>query len=115
MRAVLLAFGLILAAAPAVAETIPAGEARAHVGETATVAGPVGDVHTARSGKVTFIDIGGHYPANPFTAVIFAADMAKFPDLPQLVGKTVEVTGAIRLYEGRPEIVVTTRSQIEAK
>jgi hypothetical protein len=115
MRTLVLALGLATIATPVLAQTIPAAAARAHAGATVTVEGTVGDVHAARSGKVTFIDIGGRYPKNPLTAVIFAADAAKFPDLPKLVGKTVDVTGAIRLYKGQPEIVLTSRDQIKAK
>ncbi len=113
--------GLALAAAPApaLAQTqmpaIAAAEAKAHVGQTATVEGVVSEVHTAASGRATFIDIGGRYPDNVFTAVIFSRDVTKFSNLDALNGKTVEVTGPIRLHRGKPEIILNDPGQIKAK
>jgi len=87
MRTPILALGLIstfaVAALPARAETIGPADAKAHVGQTVTVEAPVSAVHTGRSG-VTFIDIGGRYPDSNFTAVIFAADVVKFPNVSAL-------------------------------
>ena len=108
--------GLAAVAAPALAQTqvtAPA-DAKAHVGQTVTIEGPVGNVSTARSGK-TFIDIGGRYPDNAFAAVIFADDSAKFPDIKALDGKVVDITGAVSLYRGKPEIVLKSADQVKAK
>jgi DNA/RNA endonuclease YhcR with UshA esterase domain len=114
-RLFLLALGLVLVALPALAGTIAASEARGHVGQTVTVEGKVSNVHTARRSGVTFIDIGGRYPDNAFTAVIFKRDAGKFSGLPALVGKTVDVTGAVRLYRGKPEIILTAASQLKSQ
>jgi hypothetical protein len=64
-----LTLGLVVLAAPALAQTqtIAPADAKAHVGQTVTIEGPVGNVYTARSG-MTFIDIGGRYPDNDFAA-----------------------------------------------
>lgn len=118
MKAFVLAVALALTAAPSLAETqtqpIAAADAKAHVGQTVTVEGAVGGVHTARSG-MTFIDIGGRYPDNAFTAVIFTGDRSKFPDVQSLGGKTVDITGAVSLYRGKPEIVLKSADQIKTK
>jgi hypothetical protein len=90
------------------------GAAR-HRGIFATVEGVVRNVHTARSGSATFLDIGGVYPDNPFSAVIFADDMARVGDVSGLVGRAVSITGKIskiRMYRGKPEIIVAARNQI---
>src|SRR5271154_2050690 len=87
-------FGLALAAAPAFAQSIAAADAQTHVGQTVTVEGAVSDVHQIPNG-ITFIDIGGHYPDNVFTAVILADDAKKFPDMMSFNGKTVDITGAV--------------------
>ncbi len=115
MRAVVLVLGLALTAAPALAETIAPNEAQGHVGQTVTVEGVVSEVHTAASGRATFIDMGGRYPNNSFTVVIFSGNASKFPNLDALIGKTVDVTGSIRLHNGRPEIILNDPGQIEAK
>ena len=64
---------------------------------------------------MTLPDMGGRYPNNHFAAVIFPEDAIKFPDLGSLSGKMVEVTGSVRLYHGKPEIILRRRDQIKAK
>jgi len=44
-------------------------------------------------------------PRGPDAAVIFPDDAGKFPDAGSLSGKMVEVTGSVRLYHGKPEII----------
>jgi DNA/RNA endonuclease YhcR with UshA esterase domain len=129
MRTLVLAFSLILLAVPAFAQTTETAEpadaknggqtvepadAKSHIGQTVTVEGPVDNVHTARSGN-TFIDIGGHYPNNTFAAVIFSQDASKFPNVSSLKGKTVDVSGKVRLYRGKAEIILTNADQLKAK
>lgn len=110
------ALGVAALATPALAETqtIAPADAKAHVGQTVTIEGPVGNVSTARSG-MTFIDIGGRYPDNAFAAVIFSDDSGKFADVKALNGKVVDVTGAVTLYRGKPEIVLKSADQMKAK
>jgi hypothetical protein len=96
------------------AETVPADQAQAHVGKVVTIEGAVSGIHKSNSG-VTFLDIGGQFPNNAFAAVIFKDDAGKFPDISAFGGKTVEVTGSIRLYQGRPEIILNDPAQITAK
>jgi DNA/RNA endonuclease YhcR with UshA esterase domain len=115
MRAFVLALGFTLTATPTFAETIAPNEAREHVGQNVTVEGMVNEIHHAASGSATFIDMGGRYPNNPFTAVIFKDDAAKFPDVDALDGKMIDVTGSIRLYHGKPEIILNDAAQIKAK
>ena len=114
MRTLFLAVGFVLAALPARAQTIGLAEVKTHVGQPVTVEAAVSDVHTGRSG-VTFVDMGGRYPDNAFVAVIFAADAAKFPNLSALEGKTVNISGPVQLYQGKPEIVLKSADQVKAK
>lgn len=120
MRMIVLALGLgmglecALASGSAQAEIIAPGQAQAHVGQIVTVQGTVGGIFTARSGA-RFLDIGGAFPDNALAAVIFKDDAAKFPSVDSLRGKTVAVTGSIRLYRGKPEIVLSDPAQLVAK
>jgi hypothetical protein len=100
-------------AVPALAAAIPASRASAHVGQTITVEGVVSEVHTARSGKETFIDIGGTYPNQTFSAVIFAPSMSAVGDVSGLAGKAVDISGTIQMYGGKPEVIITSRGQIK--
>jgi DNA/RNA endonuclease YhcR with UshA esterase domain len=115
MRILILAFCFALAIVPALAETIRPAEARRNVGKNVTVEGIVSEVHHAASGRVTFVDMGGRYPNNTFAGVIFSDDADKFPDMDSLGGKTVDVTGTIKLYNKRPEIILNEAGQIKAK
>jgi DNA/RNA endonuclease YhcR with UshA esterase domain len=117
MRRLALAVLFAAAATPALAQTsaIAPAAAKDHVGEQVTVEGVVSEVHHAASGRTTFIDIGGRYPNNPFAAVIFESDAAKFPNIDAFGGKTVDITGRIRLYRGAPEIILSDPGQIKVR
>jgi DNA/RNA endonuclease YhcR with UshA esterase domain len=115
MKAFVLALLLTVTAAPALAETITAAEAKNHIGQNVTVEGAVSEVHHAESGKVIFIEIGGRYPNNTFAAVIFKDDFNKFSNADSLAGKTIDVTGQIKEYRGRPEIILSDPAQLKVK
>jgi DNA/RNA endonuclease YhcR with UshA esterase domain len=115
VRTLILVLTFVLTAAPALAQTLRPADARAHVGETVTVEGTVDEVHTARRSGVTFLDMGGRYPNEAFMAVIFAEDAGKFPNVHALEGKTVDISGPVRLYRGTPEIILKDAAQVKAK
>jgi hypothetical protein len=91
------------------------GNREAYVGKTAMVCGAVAstklDAHL-RS-RPTFLDFAKLYPNQVFTAVIFERDRAKF-GTPETTyeGKRVCVTGQVRNYRGKPEIIVSDSSQL---
>ncbi len=110
--------GLALSALAARADPITADEAVKHAGETTTVCGVVAGAKYAAQirGGLTFIDFGKPYPNASFTAVIFAADRAKFGTPEKgLAGKQVCVTGKIEMFRGKPEIVLTDPKQLAVK
>lgn len=115
LQALVLAFGLALAAAPALAETVAPGDAQKYIGRTVTIEGVVSDVHHAASGSAIFLNFGDRYPDQTFTAVIFQANESKFPDVDALEGKAIDVTGPVRRYKGRPEIILNDPGQIKMK
>lgn len=86
-------------------QLIGPADAASHIGQSVVIRGVADDVHRTRTG-IVFIDMGGRYPANAVTAVIFAEDAAKFPEVGSLQGRTVEVSGVVHLYHGKPEIVL---------
>lgn len=102
----------LLAASPAFAVTISAQEAAQHIGETVTVEG-VANVHVANS--ASFLDLGGAYPNEVFQAVIFPSRAKAFGDLNGYNGETVDVTGRIRAYNGKPEIILNDPIQLRMK
>src|SRR5438874_13035747 len=102
---------LAIAQAPA---TYTATEAAKHVGETATVTDRVDGVHQSGKGNI-FLNMGGKYPNQAFTAFIPSANAAQFSQPQQYEGRTVVVSGKITLYRGKPEIIVNSLSQISTK
>jgi DNA/RNA endonuclease YhcR with UshA esterase domain len=87
--------------------------AHAYVGQTVTVEGTVATVHVTRTGT-TFLNFGAAYPKQTFTAVIFRPAASRFPNPQQWEGKRVRVTGQVRLYRGKPEIILEELSQLLA-
>src|SRR5436189_4374150 len=94
--------------------TYTAVEAAKHVGETATITDTVDGVHQSGKGNI-FLNMGGNYPNQAFTAFIPSTSAAQFPQPQQYEGRTVAVSGKITLYKGKPEIIVNSPSQISAK
>ena len=76
----LLALLAVMCAALAIAQAPPnytAAEAAKHVGETATVTDRVEGVHQSGKGNI-FLNMGGKYPNQAFTAFIPSASAAQF-------------------------------------
>src|SRR5438094_2649581 len=94
--------------------TYPPEEAAKHVGETATVTAKVDGVHQSGKGNI-FLNMGGKYPNQAFTAFIPSSSAGQFSQPQQYEGRTVSVSGKITLYHGKPEIIVNSPSQISAK
>ena len=102
-----LVFGWFLAASLPAEEgkeeipVIPPEEAAQHDGKVVTVKGKVEGQKTAASGG-TYLNFGGRYPNHIFSCRAFTD---KFPDgVPAAEGKTVEVTGKIKMHEGKPSM-----------
>ena len=100
---------------PAQAATLTSGDARHHIGETATVCDTVASTHYApRSrGQPTFLNLGHPYPNPDFTVVIWGEDRGKFGEPETLEGQRICVTGPIRSYRGGPEIIVRDPGQVK--
>jgi micrococcal nuclease len=91
---------------------VPWQEAAKHYEEYVTVEGRV--VVTRNTGKVCFLNFD-HDWRRTFTAVIFASRFDAFPERPEehYRDKRVQVTGLVREYKGKPEIVLNSPEQIE--
>jgi hypothetical protein len=49
----------------------------------------------------------------PFTVVVFGNDLKDVGDVRRLAGRSIEIRGAVKIYDGRPEIILRRISQIE--
>ncbi len=90
---------------------VPIAEARQYIGKTQCVRGTVVQVKQGRKG-VTFLDFCEDYRACPFTAVVFAGDLKHVGDVRQLKGRTIELLGTVREYDGRAEIILRNARQL---
>jgi len=117
MRALVLAIVLPLTAPPAWAQTVIAPcDALQHVGEKVTVEGAVEQVNHPTSGYVTYINMCGRFPKNSFQAVVADDDIAKFPGLEAIDGKTVAITGLVkRRHKDHAEIILNDPAQLKSK
>jgi DNA/RNA endonuclease YhcR with UshA esterase domain len=111
MLIALLAYTLFLQPA-----SLTAAEAKAHVGEQATVCGVVKSARWASTSnrRPTFLNLDEAYPKQLFTVVIFEEHRGAFTPPPEtrFDKKRICVSGKIEDFRGTPEIVVSAPSQI---
>lgn len=110
MLALVLA-ALSLAAPVKITPTITPAEAAKHVGEEVIVQGTVDQIVLSVN-LTTHINFGGIYPNHQFTATIFKARQSFFSGVKGYEGKVVQVRGLVRLYRGKPEIVLNDPEQL---
>ena len=112
-RKLLAVLGLLLSpCTSSAADCIPIHEAGQHIGATKCVTGKVVRVKVGAKG-VHFLDFCEDAMACPFTVVVFANDLRDVGDVRRLVGRTIEIRGTVKAYDGRPEIILSRISQIE--
>lgn len=92
-------------------DCIPIQEAAQHVGETKCVTGKVLRVKVGARG-VHFLDFCEDQLACPFSVVIFSHDLKDVGDVRRLAGRSIEILGPVKAYDGRPEIILRRISQI---
>ena len=97
---------------PGTAQVIPWQDAAKYYGKWTTVEGTI--IATHNSGKACFLNFHPDYQRY-FGVVIFASAFSRFPANPESYyhGKKVRVSGYIKEYEGKPEIILDDPSQIE--
>lgn len=96
--------------------TYSAAEAADHVGERATVCGPVASTaYLPRvRGQPTFLNLGKPYPDQLFTVVIWDRYRPRFGEPEKrYAGKEICVSGRIEEHEGTPQIEARAPAWIE--
>ncbi len=93
-------------------ECIQIAEAGQHIGETKCVTGKVLRVKVGAK-NVHFLDFCEDAMACPFTVVVFGNDLKDVGDVRRLAGRTIEIRGNVKAYDGRPEIILSRISQIQ--
>ncbi len=85
-----------------------------NIGKEAIIEGLVAEAYRSDS-ETVFLNFGAKYPNNCFTAVIFKSSLVNFSEKPEndYSGKIVRIKGKITQYEGKPEIILKSATQIE--
>ena len=91
--------------------TIGTAQASDYIGKQVTVTGIVAQVSIRPS--LIFLYFDKPYPENPFTAIVRNSHTNEFEKLPALKGKFVSVRGQVRDYNGKPEMELTSKSQLK--
>jgi len=81
------------------------------VGKKGSFQGTVSAVYTPESNGLVILDFADDYKT-ALTAVLFAKDYKKFPNMQTLKGQSVVVNGQFKAYEGKAEIELTDPKQI---
>ena len=104
--AVFLLFSRLAAAA-----CVAVSEAPKKIGDTRCVTGKVEKITQGPLG-LQYIDFCAEHAKCPFTAVVFADHLRDVGDIRTLVGKTIQVHGQVREYDGHAEILVREARQL---
>jgi hypothetical protein len=111
----LIAVAIIAASANAQVE-IKTTEVLQHVGDSVTITDTVmsGRFLSSSKGGPTLLNVGGLYPNQLLTLVIWSIDRKNFEDAPEVlyVKKAVKVTGKVELFKDKPQIVLHSDKQI---
>ncbi|RYG29811.1 MAG: hypothetical protein EOO01_37670 [Chitinophagaceae bacterium] len=92
-------------------------ELSSYTGDSVTVKGKIFGVRYLESAKntPTFINVGGAFPNQLLTIVIWGDVRKKLSYAPEeepYVNGFTKVSGRVELYRGKPQIVVTNPSQL---
>ncbi|MEP6951477.1 MAG: hypothetical protein ABI863_19460 [Ginsengibacter sp.] len=88
-------------------------DAKNHVGEIVKICTKIYGGKFLEKDTLTLLNAGGYYPDAPLTIIIRADALKEFNNpVSYYKGAMVCVTGKVELFKNKPQIVVTTRSQI---
>jgi hypothetical protein len=108
----LFVFLLVLSSAPLFgSDCVPIHDAGQYVGEVKCVTGKVLHVIVEDDGN-HFVDFCEDRAACPFSVVVFASDLEDVGDVRLLEGQVIEINGAVKLHQGRPQIVLNRIKQL---
>lgn len=111
LRVLLIVAGLCAAAA---AECVPFEQLQGKRDDAVCITGKVVKVNQSHAGN-WFLDFCENYRQCSFSVFIFEKDAEKLGDLRSLQGRQVTIYGRIREYNGKPEIILRDRRQLEGE
>jgi hypothetical protein len=108
-----LAFLALLIPGVSSAGCIPFSQAQKHIGETQCVSGKVLHVEAGSQGT-HYLRFCEDSASCSFSVVVFSDDLKSVGDVGQLQGKTIEIRGEVKEYDGRAEIILQKSGQLKS-
>lgn len=102
---------LLASVATCRADCYPFEQAPKHVGEMVCIRGRVVKVSSSPSGT-HYLNFCENYLTCPFSVVIFPSRLEEIGDVRSLQDHEIEIDGLVKLYNGRPEIVLAESNQL---
>ncbi len=103
--------------ATSLAETLPASQAKYHIGEHHTVCGNVAEVKHLR--KRVVMNLDQRYPYESMYGLVWNDKVSYVQSgvglLDNLAGKRICITGTIEEYKGHAEIIIYSPSMIKVE
>ena len=99
-------------------QTVPLDSVINYEGKIITVCSKVQSTYVTKGDKkTTYLNFGNPYPNTTFTVVIFEGDLPNFKNTPSefLKDKNVCITGKVKIYKGKPEMIVNKEEQIKVE
>ena len=118
MKKLLILFISICVTQISFSQTVPLDSVTNYEGKTITVCSKVQSTFLTKGDKkTTYINFGNPYPNTTFTVVIFEGDLPNFKNTPSeyLKDKSVCITGKVKIYKGKPEMIVNKEEQIKVE
>jgi hypothetical protein len=86
-------------------------------GQLVYTCGKVYSTKVINSNGMILMNVGGEYPNAPLTIVIYNNSLKNFDANPEefYKGKNICFSGKIKMYKGRPEIIINTKHAIQLK
>jgi hypothetical protein len=116
LTAVLLTIGAYSASAQ---QTIKLEELSNHIGDSVIVSGKVfgGRFLSKSENAPTFLNVGGDFPNQLLTLVVWGKDRSNFKNAPEEAykGQEVQVAGKVELHRGKPQMILYHDNQIAIK
>ena len=109
LTALWLVSSVVVAEESPIVPTVTPAEAATQEGKEVKVKGRVEGQKASAKG-ITYLNFGAKYPNHVFSCVLRAKDFPSAP--PSFEGKEVEVTGVIKIYEGKPSMDISSLEQI---
>ncbi len=95
--------------------TVSAYDADRYIGEFARIYGKVFETWFDHEADEVYLYFGDPYPYQDFTVILTGRDARRFSRRPErfFTGRYIAVTGVVSVFEGKPEMVIKRRSQVE--